>query len=160
MDTAFSLLEDDRDDNDWKGHFMLAEALLPLDDEDNVRAASSLIGSAPFEERVCELSITCAGGCMWSWDGANLLDRDLYVCRDCPHVHLEDSCLKKLRDGSLKVRVCRKDHRITRIPRITLKGRRRVESGKVLVGKLKQTLKIGSIRLGANMGFEKEERLG
>lgn len=141
MRTASALLENDQDDDDWRGHFMLMEALLCLDDEENARAAWSLIATAHSEELVCELSITCAGGCDWTWDGISDIDRDIYICKDCAHVQLEVDCFKKLRAGSWEERVCSSKHKLTKFPKMRPRDRRRVQSGHVLIRKME--LKIG-----------------
>lgn len=158
--TGFKLLEDGRVDNDRTGYFMIAEALLCLDDGCNARTAWSLISCVtPDDEKEDEeeeeneeregeeegedgvpgeanvLSITCAGGCGWEWDGSTDLKRDLYHCLDCAHVRFEYSCYKKLRNGSLKERVCWKDHTFTKIPKLLSSDRKRIISGYVMTGK-------------------------
>lgn len=142
MSTAFAILENDQDDDGWRGHFVLMEALLCLDDEENARAALSLIATAHSEEQVCELSITCAGGCDWNWDSISDIDRDIYICKDCAHVQLEVDCFKKLRAGSWEERVCLSKHKLTKFPKMRPRDRRRVQSGHVLIGKME--LKIGN----------------
>lgn len=159
LETAFGLLEDDREDNDWKGHFMLVEALNCLDDNENARAAWSLIASAHSEERTCELSITCAGGCGWSWDGMSRLDRDIYFCRDCAHVQFEPGCYTKLRKGTLDERVCWKDHQLTKIPKMNLRGKRRIEADKLLVGEAELDVQIWLDRVRQKYGIRRLQKL-
>lgn len=169
LTAAFELLEDDRKDNDRKGHFGIAEAVLYLDDESNARTAWSLVACVTLDDKEREkqeqeddqeeeegkeerrvqreankLSITCTGGCGWEWDGSADLKKDLYLCRDCAHVRFESSCYKKLINGSLEERVCRKDHNLTKIPKLRPDDRKRIASGYVLGGKAGKAVKIES----------------
>lgn len=135
MSTAFSLLEDDKPDNDWNGYFMLAEALTSLEDDDNARAAWSLIVNVPDLNRTCELSITCAGGCGWVWDGSTDLDKDLYICRNCPHVRFESECRELLSKNGLKQHICGANHSLLTVRRRMRSEVRTLEFNQVLVGK-------------------------
>lgn len=73
LSTAFRLLEDDCIENDRKGYFRIAEALISLDDEKNALTAWTLVACRLLykdeyeSEEIGEFSIACAGDCQWSW---------------------------------------------------------------------------------------------
>jgi hypothetical protein len=139
LSTAFGLLEDNRVENDRKGYFRIAEALISLDDEKNALAAWTLVACRLLykdeweSEEMAEFSIACAGGCEWSWDGSADLDRDLYICHDCSQVRFEESCHTKLLEGSLEQRVCRKEHKLMKVSKMKRRDREKIESGSVMV---------------------------
>lgn len=153
LSTAFKLLEDDRIDNDRKAYLSIAEAFLCLEDKRNAQAAWSLVSCAAIDEEENEeeveegkdtnevggnlISLQCNGGCGWIWDGRRNLDRKLYVCRDCPDVRFEQSCYKKLQDGTLKERVCSKKHSITTIPKMRRRDTEKIIAGHVLTDEVK-----------------------
>jgi hypothetical protein len=139
LSTAFGLLEDDRVENDRKAYFRIAEALVSLNDETNALTVWTLVACRRLyddeyeSEEIDEFSIACAGDCPWSWDGSSDLDRDLYICHDCAHIRFEESCYKKLLQGSLEQRVCRKEHKLMKVPKLKRRDRERIVDGYVMV---------------------------
>lgn len=149
LNKALDLLKDELDDNDWQGYFDLAQALTFLEDDDNARAAWSLIVNDPDPDHTCALSITCAGECDWKWEGTEKLRKDLYVCRTCPRMHFEGDCHKLFQGKTLKKNICSSSHRFLRIPRRKKREVKAVGREKILVGKLERNVDdwLDSIRI-------------
>ncbi|KAF4543424.1 Neutral amino acid permease [Lasiodiplodia theobromae] len=139
LSTAFNLLEDDTDDNDWNGYFMLAEALILLEDDRNARAAWSLIVNVPDADRARDLSITCDGDCGWIWSGSSDLQKDIFICRNCPHMHFENDCHQLLLDNKLG-HVCGSNHDFLQITKRKGSEVDLIKLKKVLVGKVEMKI--------------------
>ncbi|KAL1616881.1 hypothetical protein SLS54_008084 [Diplodia seriata] len=154
MATAFDLLGDETEDNDWNGHFMLAEALMSLNDDDNARAAWSLIVNVPDAERTCDISITCSGGCGWAWEGSEHLQDDLHICRICPHARFEGDCRELLQKNGLEQDFCGSNHKFLKISRRKKKEVRMQKQDKVLVGKVEMKIEDWLDGLRCRYGIE------
>ncbi|OJD30802.1 neutral amino acid permease [Diplodia corticola] len=141
MASAFELLKDGEEDNDGSGYFMLAEALLVLADDDNARAAWSIIVNEPDAEWTSNLSIACAGGCGWTWADSKTEGREVYICKDCAHVHFEKNCHDRLQKGKLDRRVCGKRHDFLTVPKRKGKDVTKIQNGTVLVGHVEMRTK-------------------
>lgn len=83
------------------------------------------------------------------------LDRNIYFCRDCSHVQFEPSCYKKLRKGTLDERVCWKAHQLTKIPKMNPRGKRRIETDKLLVGEAELDVQIWLNRVRQKYGIRR-----
>lgn len=134
LSTAFRLLEDEMDDNDCNGYFMLAEALAVVEDDRNARASWSLIVNVPDADRARNLSITCAGGCGWTWTDSGNVQKDIFICRNCPHAHFENDCHQLLLNKNLGRHVCGSNHTFFEIPKRRKKEADLMKEKKVHVG--------------------------
>ncbi|KAJ5561844.1 Tetratricopeptide-like helical [Penicillium sp. DV-2018c] len=141
------MLSDDDPLNDWQGYQGLARTLMwaghdadcqaawslivPLDDATDAEAEAESPGvetpAAPFKG---PMTCYCDGDCGITWT----VPDDFYVCRECYDIQFDLRCLNKLREGSLKGRVCDKDHDMLYVPPYDAAERRRIGNGNVLVG--------------------------
>lgn len=132
---AFDLLSDDTESNDWNGYFMLAEAFTSLEDDEDALAAWSLVEDVLVSDPDCGLSMPCAGTCSWNWAGSKDSQKDLYVCRDCPHVYFERSCYERLQKNNLDQLVCSRNHKFLKVSKSRASVVSRLKPKHVLVGK-------------------------
>ncbi|KAJ5135669.1 uncharacterized protein N7515_004947 [Penicillium bovifimosum] len=155
------MLSDDDPLNDWQGYQGLARAFMRAGQDADCLAAWSLI--APFNdaknaEDQAEFPETesrapmcyCDGQCGTTWT----VPDDLYVCRECYDIQFDLPCLNKLREGTLKGRVCGKDHDMLHIPAHDAAERRTTGNGNVLVGEEIVSVSEWLQRIKAKWGLE------
>jgi thioredoxin-like negative regulator of GroEL len=149
------LLSDD-DHNDWQPLDGLSLHFMYSGQDENCLAAWSLIKPDYVEEEREEdenatqatdvpeatspekaekrlegpLRYVCDGMCGKEWSYPD----DIYFCRDCHEVMFDEGCLKKLRDGTLKVRNCQKTHEMLHAPKYDAEELEKVGKGNVKVG--------------------------
>ncbi|OJD29034.1 nacht and tpr domain protein [Diplodia corticola] len=123
--SAFQILTDDVDENDWEGYWRLCQVFVALSDHDNARVAWSLI----TQETLYEAEF-CRGDCKRLWSDWG--EKDLHICMDCADVRLSSCCLRKLQDGLLEKRICGKDHSFMSFEKLdTARAKKFVEKGVV-----------------------------
>lgn len=148
VERAMELLADDIDSNDWEGYWKLCQALIPVEDDDNVKAAWSLIE----DEHLFSL-MHCDGGC--GCKGGEWAKEDIYICRECEDVQLNEKCLKRLRQGEL--RVCGKDHDHIQLPKWDADASKaRHKEGKVEVGSKKLEIDEWLKKIKRDYGIQTE----
>lgn len=152
VEQAFDLLKSRNEGDDWKGYSMLAEALIPLKDDNNAKAAWSLIFNDPDKHLKSDLSITCSGGCGWTWVDWNQ-GRDVHICRDCPRVRFENGCHDLLKKNKLEDRVCGQSHSFLTIPKRKKREVNRIENGLVLVGQTDMKIEKWLAKVRHNYGI-------
>jgi tetratricopeptide (TPR) repeat protein len=134
------MLSDDDPLNDWQGYHGLARTFMRAGQDADCLAAWSSI--APFneaedaeDEKTSDglrgpMFCYCDGECGTTWTVAD----DLYICRECDDVQFDLRCLNKLREGTLKRRVCGKDHDMLHVPAYDAAERQRIGDGNALIG--------------------------
>lgn len=131
--SAFQILTDDIDENDWEGYWRLCQVFVALSDTNNARIAWSLI----TQETLYETEV-CHGDCGKRWN--QMGEKDLHVCMDCADVRFGFCCLRNLQEGSLEKHICGKDHEFMSFPKLEItKARKGVEKG-IVPGGDKQIL--------------------
>jgi hypothetical protein len=137
------LLSDDDPLNDWQGYNGLAMHFMFAGDDADALAAWSLITpddatgtesptTSDTTERKLEgpLRDICDGDCGTYWTFAN----NFYLCKECNYVKFDQRCLDNLRNGTVKLKVCNKDHEMLHIPAYDPVERQRIGDGNVKVG--------------------------
>ncbi|GAT21910.1 hypothetical protein RIB2604_01400010 [Aspergillus luchuensis] len=72
----------------------------------------------------------CDGACGIYWTYAD----NFYLCKECDYIKFDQRCLDNLRNGTMKLKICNKDHEMLHIPAYDPVERRRVGDGNVKVG--------------------------
>ncbi|GAB1217101.1 hypothetical protein ATERTT37_006324 [Aspergillus terreus] len=138
------LLSDDDPLNDWQGYNALAVHLMFAGQDADALAAWSLIrpqdateesGTSPASdtsERKLEgpLRDICDGGCGTYWTFAD----NFYVCKECNYVEFDQRCLDNMRNGTITLNDCNKDHEMLHVPAYDPAERQRIGEGNVKVG--------------------------
>lgn len=131
---SLALLSDDTVDNDWEGYWRLCQVFVALGDEDNARAAWSLVTREGLYE-----DLVCQGDCGSAWK--DLLDKTIYVCRDCADVHFDVECRNTLLGGQLGKPICGEDHCFMELPSLDTKAaEERIRKGTVKVGSAEKNI--------------------
>ncbi|KAH7046770.1 hypothetical protein B0J12DRAFT_756825 [Macrophomina phaseolina] len=130
---AKSLLQNKTYDDDCEGYMALADILLALGDEKNAKRAWSMINNAD-DGHTFVRPLPCDGGCGHKWE--SYPDAEIYICKDCPGVHLDKFCSDKLKDGKLVQRVCGKNHELFRLPAWDGEARKKMKSDVARAGDL------------------------
>ncbi|PIG84660.1 hypothetical protein AARAC_002020 [Aspergillus arachidicola] len=138
------LLSDDDPLNDWQGynglamHFMFAghdadalaawSLITPVDTTENTENPTT----SDTTERKLEgpLRDICDGDCGTYWTFAN----NFFLCKECNYVKFDQRCLDNLRNGTIEVKVCNKDHEMLHVPAYDPVERQRIGDGNVKVG--------------------------
>ncbi|KAJ5719872.1 hypothetical protein N7493_006750 [Penicillium malachiteum] len=137
---------DDDPLNDWQGYNSLAMYLMFAGQDEDALAAWSLViptndldsatettdGEKEKPELEGPLPDVCDGDCGKNWTFSD----DFYVCKVCCYLSYDLGCLERVRDGSLTVGVCKKEHEMLHVPPYD-KARNDsigIGSGKVRVG--------------------------
>ncbi|KAJ5950320.1 Tetratricopeptide-like helical [Penicillium vulpinum] len=137
------ILSDDDPSNDWQGYQGLARYLMFAGQDIDCLAAWSLIvphGDPEIESDSLETDTALQEREGPLWDHCNgcgdhfTYADDIYVCRECEHTGFTEPCYTKLREGTLKKRVCDKDHEVLHVPPYDAAERRRIGESNVLVG--------------------------
>ncbi|CAG8908395.1 unnamed protein product [Penicillium egyptiacum] len=137
------LLSDDDPSNDWQGYLGLARHLMFAGHDADCLAAWSLIvpydeGEISPEESETETTLQELNGPMWEHcEGCRTritYANNIYMCRECDYTHFDEPCYTKLREGTLKKRICNKDHEMLHVPPYDATKRQRLGEGNVLVG--------------------------
>ncbi|KAJ5211191.1 Tetratricopeptide-like helical [Penicillium cf. griseofulvum] len=145
------ILSDDDPLNDWQGHRGLAKYLMFAGQDVDCLVAWSLVvsGVDPDDPNssdaettsqlssvgVESVSLDSMGfeehcyGC-----GVRQRPENFYICRECDDTAFDESCYTKLREGTLEVNICGKDHDMLHVPPFDPVQRQRVGRGNVLVG--------------------------
>ncbi|KAJ5097682.1 hypothetical protein N7456_008403 [Penicillium angulare] len=143
------LLSDDDPLNDWQGYHLLASNLMFAGQEADALAAWSLIGpnetsnddgtkgtensdGSGIDKAKLEgpLSDVCDGDCGTEWTYAD----NFHMCRNCNYVAFDSACLENLRNGTIKPKVCNKDHEMLFIPAYDPVERQKIGADNVKVG--------------------------
>lgn len=130
------LLSDDDPSNDWQGFMGLAAHFMFAGQDDNCLAAWSLIvpnqddDTPVTNELEGPLKFGCDGKCGKIWTYAD----DMYVCRVCADVQFDESCLRKLQEGTLGLQVCNKSHEMLHVPKYDEYKLKKIGKGNVMVG--------------------------
>lgn len=137
------ILVDDDPLNDWQGYQGLATYLMFAGEDDDCLAAWSLIvpttktkpdeesaEADPSEDPTGPLYAVCDGSCGTKWTFAD----NLYACRQCDDIQYDLACLNKLREGSLNIKVCDKEHEMLLIPAYDAVEMAKIGDGNVKVG--------------------------
>ncbi|KAB8224412.1 hypothetical protein BDV33DRAFT_233369 [Aspergillus novoparasiticus] len=138
------LLSDDDPLNDWQGYNGLAMHFMFAGHDADALAAWSLITpddttentenptTSDTTERKLEgpLRDICDGGCGTYWTFAN----NFFLCKECNYVKFDQRCLDNLRNGTIEVKVCNKDHEMLHVPAYDPVERQRIGDGNVKVG--------------------------
>lgn len=107
---ALELLSDGDEDHDL-------DAFIPLDDTKNALAALGLIGLGNRSDNgqglVYDMDIPCDGECKYIWK----MPSELWICKNCIGINLEENCLKKLQECKLERNICNPDHDFLKAPR-------------------------------------------
>lgn len=76
------------------------------------------------------LAHSCDGCGIHVWSYAD----NIYVCRQCIDLQLDESCYEKLQRGELGRNVCHPSHKFLHVPEWSFESYERAQNGKVLVG--------------------------
>ncbi|RAK85726.1 hypothetical protein BO79DRAFT_231088 [Aspergillus costaricaensis CBS 115574] len=138
------LLSDDDPLNDWQGynglamHFMFAghdaDALAAwslITPDDATGNTENLTMSDTTERKLAgPLRDICDGACGIYWTYAD----NFYLCKECDYIKFDQRCLDNLRNGTMKLKICKKNHEMLHIPAYDPVERRRIGDGNVKVG--------------------------
>ncbi|KAJ5767057.1 uncharacterized protein N7511_004673 [Penicillium nucicola] len=157
------ILVDEDPLNDWQGYAGLSTYLMYVGEDDDCLAAWSLIVPTPdtdlnrespedksSEELRGPLYIVCDGKCGTKWSFSN----DIYACRQCDDIQLDLACLNKLRDGTLEVNGCGKDHEMIHVPAYDAAELEEIGDGNVKVGEQIMSVEDWIQRLKENWGIK------
>lgn len=127
ISAGVELLSDDISENDGQAYLMLSEALTPLEDDVNARAALLMFLNLGYGD-----DAQCDGAC-----GNRLRDAGIStmsVCRDCVDVGFDDQCFAKLGKIKAENQVCGKDHDYLHYTKEMAERAKGAPSGFVLLG--------------------------
>lgn len=134
------LLSDDDPLNDWQAYNGLAIHFMFAGQDADALAAWSLITPNGDEENSnidllkvdpeAEFLNFCDGDCGTQWKYAD----NFYLCKTCHYVQFDKECLDRLRDGTIKAKVCHKNHDTLYVPAYDAAEHERVGEGNVKVG--------------------------
>ncbi|PYH72109.1 uncharacterized protein BO88DRAFT_402379 [Aspergillus vadensis CBS 113365] len=164
------LLSDDDPLNDWQGYNGLAMHFMFAGHDADALAAWSLITpddatgntenptTSDTTERKLEgpLRDICDGACGTYWTFAN----NFYLCRECNYIKFDQRCLDNLRNGTMKFKICDKDHEMLHIPAYDPVERRRIGDGNVKVGEEILSINEWLQRIRKGWGIQSAEELG
>lgn len=123
---ALHILSDDDPDNDLQGFFQLVFAFLAAGDDENVIAIAHYCGTYddaididednqnenPRIVNIAPSSIKCDGSCNRVFHRYD----DFAVCRYCYNIGFCESCMACVKNGTLPLNLCSKDHKWLIIP--------------------------------------------
>ncbi|GLA15441.1 hypothetical protein AnigIFM62618_001981 [Aspergillus niger] len=161
------LLSDDDPLNDWQGynglamHFMFAGhdadalAAWSLITPDDATGNTENLTMSDTTERKLEgpLRDICDGACGIYWTFAN----NFYLCKECDYIKFDQRCLDNLRNGTMKLKICNKDHEMLHIPAYDPVERRRIGDGNVKVGEEILSVKEWLQRIRKGWGIQSAE---
>jgi tetratricopeptide (TPR) repeat protein len=114
---ALELLSDGDEDNDLDAFGKLLYVFIPLDDTKNALAALGLIGLGNRSDHgqglVYDMDIPCDGECKHIWK----MPSEMWICKNCIGINLEENCLKKLQGRKLERTICNPDHDFLKAPK-------------------------------------------
>ncbi|KAJ5672182.1 hypothetical protein N7507_001309 [Penicillium longicatenatum] len=99
------------DEEEWNDKYAFKKAhsvVTSLGDDKNALTALAM------ETRETQFGqvLLCTGGCGQCWDPPS----EMWICKHCVNVFLDDNCLTDLKKGQLKKNVCHPDHDFVRVP--------------------------------------------
>lgn len=116
LQVVIELLSDEKDWNDMNAFKKAHAVFTALDDDKNALTALAMQTRESrfrFEtDRGWNMHLFCAGGCNRQWD----LPSNMWICKDCVNVHLDDDCMTKLKGGQLERNICGRDHDFIKVP--------------------------------------------
>ena len=111
MQDGFDFLSDDDPENDYRGFSRIASSLMHFGDDLNALSAWSLWGPCERYSGRPEQDDYCSG-CNKRYSFAD----SVWFCKVCDVITFDDECFEKLKNGTLDLLVCNKDHDWLRIP--------------------------------------------
>jgi hypothetical protein len=98
----------------------------------NITVAENVLGNTEKNDHKLEgpMLAYCDGDCGTKWTFAD----NFYVCKACHNVQFDQKCLRNMHAGTLKLKVCNREHDMLRVPAYDPSEHKRIGKGNVKVG--------------------------